>query len=313
MNQSPIPEVVVAVLTFRRNDQIAALIPLLAQQIRDAAALCRARLVVVDNDGGAAEVVNAALEQIAEIPARYVHERQPGLVAARNRALAEARGAAALVFIDDDERPGAGWLRLLVATWLDTQAWAVSGPVRSEFEVAPDDWVRGSELFARTQARTGSQRRSAATNNLLIDLDQIEAAGLRFDDRFSATGGEDSFFAQELRSRGGSIIWCDEAEVSETVPAARLSHDWVRLRSMRFGETWAFVRVLLCVPGLRRTVLRLRYLMRGLALLVGHGLLAGFALARRDRYRQGRHASRAWGGWGICRGALGRRYQEYRR
>ncbi|MFZ2261783.1 MAG: hypothetical protein WAV52_13785, partial [Luteococcus japonicus] len=52
-----IPPVVLAVLTFRRNDLLAQALPLLAEQVRQAGP--DASLLVVDNDpaGGAREVV----------------------------------------------------------------------------------------------------------------------------------------------------------------------------------------------------------------------------------------------------------------
>lgn len=306
------PSVTVAVLTYHRNDQIAALVPLLAEQLRAAQDVCRPRLVVVDNDtdAGARPVVAAAISGL-DVDASYVHEQQPGLVAARNRALREAAGSDAVVFIDDDERPGASWLPDLVSTWSRTGAWAVSGPVRSEFPATPSRWVLGSGLYDRPRAATGSPRNSAATNNLLLDLRRAREVGLEFDEQMSATGGEDSMLMQTVRRAGGSIVWCDEAEVSETVPLSRMQPAWIRKRSMRFGETWAFVRVVLSRAGVPRMLLRARYAAHGLALTAVHTALAVAARIRRDDFALGRCQTRAAGGWGMVRGALGLRFREY--
>lgn len=309
-----LPQVTVAVLTFRRNDHIAELVPLLANQIESASEICQARLVVIDNDpdGGAESVVTPALAA-SGVAGRYVHERRPGLVAARNRALSEASGSDALVFIDDDERPVDGWLTRLVQTWQRTGAWAVTGPVRSIFEVPPSRWVQGSGLFDRLTDQTGRERNSAATNNLLLDLRRLHAARLRFDERFSATGGEDSFIMQSLRGAGGNIIWCDEAEVAEVVPAARLRRSWVLQRSMRMGESWATVRILLTSNSLRRTLKRVEFIARGLRTLIVRAPRAIWAKLRNDAAALGAHESAMAGGRGLVRGALGLRYQEYQR
>src|SRR3954469_16278179 len=71
--------VVVAVLTYRRTDRLAGLLPQLVQQ----AAAVGAAVLVVDNDPEA-----SARPVAAGSPVRYVHEPRPGIAAARNRALA---------------------------------------------------------------------------------------------------------------------------------------------------------------------------------------------------------------------------------
>ena len=69
--------------------------------------------------------------------------------------------------------------------------------------------------------------RSAHSNNLLLDLRWSRRLGLRFDPRFGLTGGEDTMFTHDLVGRGGTIVWCDEAVVRESVPADRATRSWV--------------------------------------------------------------------------------------
>ena len=108
MTAGPEILVTIAVLTFRRPDDLAELLPLLlAQAAENDGAGRRVDVLVVDNDaaaGGRPVVAALGDERI-----RYVVEETPGISAARNRALEEA-GGAFLVFIDDDERPHPGWL-----------------------------------------------------------------------------------------------------------------------------------------------------------------------------------------------------------
>ncbi|RII97113.1 glycosyltransferase, partial [Clavibacter nebraskensis] len=119
---APASSLVVAILTYRRPEDIRAVLPLVAAQaaeLREVAeadpALPRAvRIVVVDNDpaGGAGMSVEDAAAD-SPVPIAYVHEPTPGISAARNRALDAAGDDDLLVFLDDDERPDPGWLAAL--------------------------------------------------------------------------------------------------------------------------------------------------------------------------------------------------------
>jgi succinoglycan biosynthesis protein ExoM len=103
--------ITVAVLTYQRPDGIARIVPQLLEQAESITP--RAQVLVIDNDPMAcARPLVEAREGV-----RYVHEPQPGIAAARNRALAETSAADAVVFVDDDEEPGPDWLSELVAVW----------------------------------------------------------------------------------------------------------------------------------------------------------------------------------------------------
>ena len=127
------PHVTIGVLTYRRTDDLAALLPALVDQARQ----CRlpATVIVVDNDPDAS--ASGLVATLDSHLVRYVHEPQPGIAAARNRALDEAE-TDLLVFIDDDERPVPRWLDLMIETWQFHRPAAVVGPVVSEFSEQPD-------------------------------------------------------------------------------------------------------------------------------------------------------------------------------
>ncbi|RAX19521.1 glycosyl transferase family 2 [Actinomyces sp. Z5] len=296
----------VAVCTYKRPERVAGLVPQLLSQLQDLEEV-DARVVIVDNDaaGSARErLVNAGgVGQDGRV--HVVVEPTPGLSAARNRALSEAAERDLLVFIDDDELPADGWLAALVATYRNTGAVGVTGPVESVFEQQPDPWMASAPVFRRVQRPTGTPMRSAATNNLLLDMTVVRRLGLEFDPRFAFTGGEDTFFTRSLTARAGALVWCDAAVVSETVPSERASREWVLTRARRNAETWAWVR-LLDTSGWRRARRRLEFTARGTALwLVG----SARALASRgedaDRQAQrAQHEHRAAGGRGILRATL---------
>lgn len=241
--------IVISLATFRRPHELRAILPTLDAQA--SAAPFPARIVVVDNDpdAGAREIVEEAAQASGRII--YVHEPHPGISAARNAALKASAQDDAIIFIDDDEMPEAGWLNALVSYWLTRRATAVAGPVRSIFSQQPDPWVAASGVFSRRRLPTGTVIRGAATNNLLIDLHFLRDKGLEFDDRLGLVGGSDTLLTYQMTAAGGVIHWCDEAEVSEVVPPSRLSRRWVVRRATRTGASWAHATLEVAPPGRR--------------------------------------------------------------
>ena len=333
----------IAMLTYRRNDYLAQVIPELLAQADDVSdARTTASVLIVDNDpqAGARAVVEAARAALAGEQAEasepagradtvtaaatsrlvYVHEPEPGIVAGRNRALSQARGSDALVFIDDDEIPSPGWLKALVSTWRDQDCAAVTGPTPPTFEVDPSPWVTASGAFDSWEAADGAQVRSADTGNLLLDLAVVEGLGLRFDPRYGLTGGEDSLFTRQLTRAGGVIRFAAGAVVTKRVPAARARRAWVLERSLRSGSSWARVRIDTAGPAdggasgrLARLRLRLGYGAKGLAKAGVDGVRAGVARIRGDVPAQARYEVSSRGGLGMVVGALGGHVREYGR
>jgi glycosyltransferase involved in cell wall biosynthesis len=270
---------VVAVLTYRRPDRIAALVPVLVEQAADLArraAGTAVSVLVVDNDAagtGAAAVADAAADAAVRAgggpawPVTTVVEPEPGISAARNRALRASAGQDLLVFVDDDEVPHPGWLHALWATYRETGAAAVAGPVTSRYAVEPEPWVLAGGFYDRAHRRglrTGTVVPSAATNNLLLDLRVVRRAGLAFDPALGLSGGEDTLFTSALTAAGGRIVWCAEAVVSDVVPADRLTRAYLVARTEGLANASARV-ALLVTPGRgRRAVRRARILAAGL-------------------------------------------------
>ena len=332
----------IAMLTYRRNEYLAQVIPQLLKQADDVSGPdATAGVLIVDNDpqAGARAVVEAARAALGSDPAEspeslgeddsavsaltsrlvYVHEPEPGIVAGRNRALSEAHGSDALVFIDDDEIPSPGWLKALVSTWRAQDCAAVTGPTPPTFEVDPSAWVVASGAFDSWEAADGAQVRSADTGNLLLDLAVVEGLGLRFDPRYGLTGGEDSLFTRQLTRAGGVIRFAAGAVVTKRVPAARARRTWVLERSLRSGSSWARVRIDTAAPDggasgrLARLRLRLGYGAKGLAKAGIDGARAGVARIRGDVPAQARYEVSSRGGLGMVVGALGVHVREYGR
>lgn len=300
--------ITLSTLTFRRPQDIAETLPLLVEQARSVP--YAVEILVVDNDtvDSARSVVEGAAPEV-----RYVHEPRPGIAAARNRVLAETRGQDVVIFFDDDERPVESWLARLVEVYLRDRPAGVVGPVVSEYSVEPDEWIVAGRYFERLRHPTGATVTVAATNNLLLDRQYLERRGLGFDERFGLTGGSDTMLTRQITSGGGHLVWCDEAVVTDVVPAARLTRSWVVRRAFRSANGGVRVELELASSGLHGARARAVAGTRGLARLgVGAGQVAVGTVTRST-------ASRAQGvrkiarGAGMVTGALGYVYAEYSR
>ncbi|WP_196250675.1 glycosyltransferase family 2 protein [Cellulomonas sp. JZ18] len=302
----------VAVVTYRRPRQLAVLLDAVLPQVGDVQP--PARVLVVDNDpqGGARAVTDAR----AGLGIDYVHEPRPGLAAVRNRALDAARGTGArvVVFVDDDEVPQPGWLAALVAMWERTGADAVAGPSRKVLPQPVDRWVQASGFFLPRPGRThGAPVPAAASHNLLLDLDRLRDRGLRFDERFGLTGGEDTMLTLALTAAGGTILWCEDALVLDPVPRHRAQRGWVLAREHRTGCTWSTVHLSLA-RGLREGVsARAGLTALGAALVARGSLLALVGRVGGSDVRSARGDREVARGTGVVRGAWGGEVEEYAR
>lgn len=299
---------VVAVLTYRRPDQLRRLLP---ELVRQGAGRNEIRVLVVDNDPAASG--GPVVEALDDATVRYVHEPRPGIAAARNRALDESADDEVLVFIDDDEWPNANWLDALLDVRTHTLCAAVVGPVVSEFVGELDPWVKAGQFFDRRRLPSGTHVDVAATNNLLLDLQQVRAFGLRFDEDFGISGGSDTLFTRELHRRGGALVWCDEAVVIDQVPIERLTRRWVLLRALRSGNSWSRTSIKISKSAAERARVRVQLTARGaLRTASGAAQFAGGCIVR-SKPHQARGLRTAMRGGGMLAGAYGYVYSEYRR
>ncbi|MGY1601011.1 glycosyltransferase family 2 protein [Geodermatophilus sp. SYSU D00815] len=300
---------VVAVLTYRRAEQLPALLAELVAQA--GTVLPRAEVVVVDNDPAASAA--GTVREWAADGVRYVHEPRPGISAARNRALDEAAGADALVFLDDDELPLPGWLARLVAAWREWDCAAVAGPVSSRLLAPAEPWVLGTGVFDRRRRPSGTLVGGAGAGNLLLDVRRVRALGLAFDPRLGLVGGEDTLFTHQLVHRGGELRWCDEAEAVESVPADRITRRWVVRRCFRSAGSWSRAEVSLARGRLGRARVRSSVVAKAVArTTLAAGALA-WAAVRRDAAAQGAAVATVVSYAGLVVGAFGFVPDEYGR
>lgn len=226
--------VYVSSLTYKRPDAVAKL--LAGLQSLDRPAGWQVRFLIVDNDPagsarGPAEAAQAAFGGALE----YVIEPDPGIPAARNRALKTAHKAEAtlLCFLDDDETPETNWLTELVDCWERESAALIGGPVRRRLPEKPLSIRQkfiGRSMIARRAidarlAASGATRGRARvyTGNWLGDLSAIREHKLTFDTSLQFTGGSDMAFCLAAQKAGLRTGWCETAVVHETFDAERLT------------------------------------------------------------------------------------------
>ncbi|MCZ2817752.1 glycosyltransferase family 2 protein [Modestobacter sp. VKM Ac-2984] len=306
--------VTVAVLTFRRPETLAALLPELVEQAAEVAGGGGARVLVVDNDpagSGRRIVEDAVWTGSPGVGVDYVHEPTPGIAAGRNRALAESDGSEFLVFIDDDELPHPGWLRHLLATQRDSGAAAVAGTVTSRFPAPLPTWIAAGGFFDRRRLPTGTPLDVAATNNLLLHLPRVRAAGLRFDPAFGLSGGEDTLFTRQLAAAGGALVWCAEAVVTDVVPVERARPEWVLRRAFSSGNSVTRVALVLARGRRGRLVARAQGWTAGGVRVLGGAARWALGVVTADVRHRARGARSAARGAGMLAGTVGHAYQEY--
>ncbi len=265
----------IVIPTFRRPEGLAALLGDLTGDLAG-----DVEVLVVDNspEAGAAGLV-AGFAGVT-----CLHEPRPGVAHARNAGVARARGRFVL-FIDDDERPGPGWL----AGWrqvAETGVAAAFGPVEPVFETPPPLGLQGAfeAMFSRRMALPDGaditdRRAWLGTGNSMFDRARCFPDGPPFEARFNG-GGEDVWLLRSLvEVRGLRLTWSARTPVCEHVPAARLTPAYLRARRFHGGR----LRVVVEAGGGHGGRV-LFWMAAGLVQALGHGAaaLALWPTSRRD-------------------------------
>ncbi len=258
-------------------------------------------VAVADNDAaGSARALVEEAAAVSPVPIRYVVQPERGIPFARNAAVALAPDVDAYCFVDDDEVPAPDWLAALVAARARYDADVVHGPVDPAFDEEPPAWIAAGGWFRARRLPTGTRRTFAATHNALVHRRALPGEGMVFNERLGLNGGDDTELFMRLRDEGRLMVWCEEARVTEHVPATRTGWRWLLRREFRRGNTlslclrelhdgpWRrFRRVvkagLHVVRGLLRTVVGVRRGRAGVVLglqevALGAGLLSGLFL-----------------------------------
>lgn len=196
--------------------------------------------LVSDNDPEkSAEEVFDQVKVEFPFPIEYFFEAKPGIVPNRNRLLDEATKLKAdyLAFFDDDETVDKNWLIELLKASKKFGAEAVWGRTIYSLPKNHPDWLSNRNFYGGDQPETGTNRRGASTNNVLIDMNFLNSHSLRFSMEFNDIGGSDSFLFREFWDKGGKVISSQEAITYEEVPESRATEDWILRRAYKNAHT----------------------------------------------------------------------------
>lgn len=241
------PRIIVAITTLGRPR-------MLADALRACARMTNTRgvdlsIVVVDNDAAAsAREVVEEIARTSPVPVAYVVEPRRGISEARNCALdyATSQGADYMGFCDDDAAPAPGWLDAVMATVAEKGAHLTGGPV---YFVLPDEPLSRRQTRVAKAIAAAARRRAwrnlqtsrtnppvtIITNNWFADLRWINQQQLRFDPRYSVSGGGDTEFFRRVVAKGGRTFWSHDAVMEEIVPASRLGLRYQFKRQIHSG------------------------------------------------------------------------------
>ena len=230
--------IAICIGTYKRPELLRALLLGISHLIFCKEPPPQIEIIVVDNDHlRTAEPICASVT--LSWPLRYFVEQRRGIAHVRNRAVQEAGAVDSIAFLDDDEVPTPHWLDELLFAQRRFHADVVAGPVLPQFAPGAPAWVSTSRLFHRPAFSTGQSLQICSTNNALVR----SAVFLRvpaFDICFNLSGGEDTHFFLRVRKAGHSIVWSQEAIVSESIPRERANFPWLLRRGYQCGNTWSF-------------------------------------------------------------------------
>lgn len=287
------PALSIIVPTFRREAFLPPLFQAVAAQI--AAVDLPVELVLVDNSPEASARAVPTPDFV-----RYIHEPRTGVAQARNRGVAEARGAH-VIFLDDDETPAPGWLAAF-ADAAATGAPAVFGAVEPFYPEDPPPALRGplDRIFSRRlPAAAGAEvqhlRAYLGSGNSMFARATLALVDPPFDTTFNA-GGEDVWLFRQLVDRHRvPMLWRPDALVHEIVPPHRATLSFLRKRRFSDGQLRCLVES--DAGGLKGTGRVTLWMGVGLVQLVLFGLAS--VLARPVSHAQSvRYSLAATGGAG---------------
>jgi glycosyltransferase involved in cell wall biosynthesis len=214
-------------------------------------------LLVVDNAPS-----NSTTQPVVEsfgdrLPVRLVAEHRVGHAAARNRAIAEARGEY-LVMTDDDVLADPRWLDAYSRAFREwPEAGFFSGPIDPLFLDAPPEWLTRTLEIDGVGSAFGRLRLGAEPRELRSEA-EIFGGNMGF-----RTSGLRRYTFDPALGRSGAAVGRDRIGGGETRVVARMLDAGLR------GRWVPDARVQHCVDGTQMTLAFVRRAARGYGIYVG--------------------------------------------
>lgn len=307
---------VFAFCTYNRAERLERLVDAMRAQT------CPISFEILAINNNSTDDTAQKLAELARLPGPLLHwvtEPVQGIVAARNRGIAEALHSDILVYIDDDEIPRPGLIQAAADAILNEGADCVGGRVEMDFETVPrPDWLEDEVLGFLAQVDHGSKpfwitdtTTPVWTANVAYNMSLFRNnPELRFDKRYDRIGnvvggGSDQVMFRALVERGARIRYRPDMAVLHAVETWRLSRRYFLKLHYLAGvrkrhELPTYTRTVLGVPPFMYAQC-LRHLLRGLWMYACNrpgklrqlmnathelGLMRGLYLRARDQGRE---------------------------
>lgn len=242
--------ITVALCTWNRSQRLRMTLKALTTIDRPD---CEWELVLVDN-ASTDDTPIVAAEFGSRLPLRLVHETQPGLSNARNRAVREATGDY-VVFTDDDVLPERQWLASYAAAfgrWHD--AVVFGGPIEPYFEGNPPSWlapslehigpVFGRQSFGSSPVALRPEMTGEGPYGANMAFRRSVLSGRAFDPALGVRQGtygigEETQLIRSILTQGGTGWWIPEASLRHVIPASCQNIAYVRRWIVGAGRTFS--------------------------------------------------------------------------
>lgn len=202
----------------------------------------RVETLIIDNSEIFSSSVVREISQDFPLPIRCVHEPEPGIPFARNRALIECskHNYDWVAFIDDDETIDRSWLKAMNAAYEQSHADVLHGETKSSYQ--GDEVPRWPIKLKKRKRPALQEMDTAGTDNVMFKSRLISEDGLklRFDENMRFSGGSDRDFFYRAHDLGARIVWVPDAKTYETLPASRQTfwHQVNRAQSVAANECY---------------------------------------------------------------------------
>lgn len=196
-----------------------------------------AEVIVIDNNSSPSL---AARQYLASYPIRLIRESRPGLTAAREAAINDARGDV-IVFVDDDNILGKGYLATVVKEFsADAQLGLLGGAIIPEYDSPPPMWFDEFEHWLAVRRYTPELRVEttepphtkyfpvgaglAARLDLALAYQEDCAKSRRIEGRRGSalSSGEDLDLGLFVLSRGSKLVVTGTLNLTHVIPDERV-------------------------------------------------------------------------------------------
>jgi len=226
---NPAPDITIVLCTFDRADSLRDALQSLSRLSLPGS--LSAEILVVDN--ASTDDTPHVIEQCARqsaIPVRSVRETTQGVVFARNRGIAEARGEW-IAFFDDDQLADTNWLHELHTAAREHNVKCVGGsvwltlPENCHRRLSPVCRMLLGETVGRNIPQPYTARFTPGTGNLMIHRSVFERIGT-FNPEFHSRGEDTDLFLRALAA-GVTGWYTPAAVVHHLIPPERLTDDFL--------------------------------------------------------------------------------------